>query len=138
LNSLTFEVYRELSETLVALRTREAVRVVVITGQGRGFCSGGDVEEIIGELFKRDMGGLLQFTRQTCELIRNLRLLPKPVIASLNGTVAGAGENRFSICQSGPGRRRYGRGLSAAENRRPGQGDRAALYGRFPERRAGG
>ena len=91
LNSLTFEVYRELSETLVALRTREAVRVVVITGQGRGFCSGGDVEEIIGELFKHDMAGLLEFTRMTCELIRNIRLLPKPVIAALNGTVAGAG-----------------------------------------------
>lgn len=91
LNSLTFEVYRELSETLLALRARASVRVVVITGQGRGFCSGGDVEEIIGELFKRDMSGLLDFTRMTCELIRNIRLLAKPVIAALNGTVAGAG-----------------------------------------------
>jgi enoyl-CoA hydratase/carnithine racemase len=65
--------------------------VVVITGRGRGFCSGGDVEEIIGELFNRDMSGLLEFTRMTCELIRNIRALNKPVIASLNGTVAGAG-----------------------------------------------
>jgi enoyl-CoA hydratase/carnithine racemase len=91
LNSLTFEVYRELTDTLAALRTRDAVRVVVITGRGRGFCSGGDVEEIIGELFKRDIGGLLDFTRMTCELICNIRSLNKPVIASLNGTVAGAG-----------------------------------------------
>ncbi len=91
LNSLTFAVYRELSETLIALRARAGVRVVVITGQGRGFCSGGDVEEIIGELFKRDMQGLLEFTRLTCDLIRNIRRLPKPVIAALNGTVAGAG-----------------------------------------------
>jgi len=91
LNSLTFEVYRELTDLFAALRSREAVRVVVITGQGRGFCSGGDVEEIIGELFKRDMSGLLEFTRMTCELIRNIRLLAKPVIAALNGTVAGAG-----------------------------------------------
>jgi enoyl-CoA hydratase/carnithine racemase len=91
LNSLTFEVYRELTELMAMLRSRDAVRVVVITGQGRGFCSGGDVEEIIGELVERDMGGLLEFTRMTCELIRNIRLLPKPVIAALNGTVAGAG-----------------------------------------------
>jgi len=91
MNSLTFEVYRELTDTLVALRSREQVRVVVITGRGRGFCSGGDVEEIIGELFKRDMNGLLDFTRMTCDLIRGIRALNKPVIASLNGTVAGAG-----------------------------------------------
>jgi enoyl-CoA hydratase/carnithine racemase len=91
LNSLTFEVYRELTDTLFALRSRDCVRVVVITGRGRGFCSGGDVEEIIGELFKRDVAGLLEFTRMTCELIRSIRGLNKPVIASLNGTVAGAG-----------------------------------------------
>jgi enoyl-CoA hydratase/carnithine racemase len=91
LNSLTFEVYRELTDTLYALRSRDLVRVIVITGRGRGFCSGGDVEEIIGELFNRDMSGLLEFTRMTCELIRNIRSLNKPVIASLNGTVAGAG-----------------------------------------------
>ena len=91
LNSLTFEVYRELTDTLAKLRSREQVRVVVITGRGRGFCSGGDVEEIIGELFSRDMSGLLEFTRMTCELIGNIRALHKPVIASLNGTVAGAG-----------------------------------------------
>ncbi|HWO01434.1 MAG TPA: enoyl-CoA hydratase family protein [Blastocatellia bacterium] len=91
LNSLTFEVYRELTDTLAELRSREQVRVVVITGRGRGFCSGGDVEDIIGELFSRDVSGLLEFTRMTCELIANIRALHKPVIASLNGTVAGAG-----------------------------------------------
>jgi enoyl-CoA hydratase/carnithine racemase len=84
LNSLTFDVYRELIEVFAALRARDSVRVVVIAGQGRGFCSGGDVEDIIGELFSRDMSGLLEFTRMTCELIRNIRALHKPVIASLN------------------------------------------------------
>src|SRR5215210_5278706 len=91
LNALTFEVYRELTDIFVALRTEEAVRAVVITGAGRAFCSGGDVHDIIGELFARDMQGLLDFTRMTCELVRNIRALPKPVIASLNGTTAGAG-----------------------------------------------
>jgi enoyl-CoA hydratase/carnithine racemase len=91
LNALTFEVYRELTDTFAALREEQDVRVVVITGAGRAFCSGGDVHDIIGELFQRDMEGLLEFTRLTCDLIRNMRALPKPVIASLNGTTAGAG-----------------------------------------------
>ena len=91
LNALTFDVYRELTDTFAALRDERDVRVVVITGAGRAFCSGGDVHDIIGELFSRDMEGLLEFTRLTCELIRNMRALPKPVIASLNGTTAGAG-----------------------------------------------
>ncbi len=49
LNALTFEVYRELTDTFAALRTETDVRVVVITGAGRAFCSGGDVHDIIGE-----------------------------------------------------------------------------------------
>jgi enoyl-CoA hydratase/carnithine racemase len=91
LNSLTFQIYRELTEAFSQLERRREVRVVVITGSGRGFCSGGDVNDIIGELFSRDMVGLLEFTQMTCELIKNIRGLKKPVIAALNGTVAGAG-----------------------------------------------
>ena len=91
LNALTFEVYRELTDTFAALQDERAVRVVVITGAGRAFCSGGDVRDIIGELQGRDAGGLLEFTRQTCALVRNIRALRKPVVASLNGTTAGAG-----------------------------------------------
>jgi enoyl-CoA hydratase/carnithine racemase len=91
LNALTFEIYRELIDTFFALRDEKDVRVVVITGAGRAFCSGGDVHDIIGQLFKRDMEGLLEFTRMTGDLIRSIRALPKPVIASLNGTTAGAG-----------------------------------------------
>jgi enoyl-CoA hydratase/carnithine racemase len=91
LNALTFEVYRELTEVFAALGNEKAVRVVVITGTGRAFCSGGDVHDIIGELFSRNMEGLLEFTRMTCELIQKMRALAKPVISSLNGTTAGAG-----------------------------------------------
>lgn len=91
LNALTFEVYRELTDAFADLRTDDDVRTVVITGAGRAFCSGGDVHDIIGELFSRDMEGLLEFTRMTCELVHNIRALRKPVIASLNGTTAGAG-----------------------------------------------
>lgn len=91
LNALTFEVYRELTDTFASLKDEKGVRAVVITGAGRAFCSGGDVHDIIGELFSRNMEGLLEFTQMTCELIANIRALPKPVIASLNGTTAGAG-----------------------------------------------
>jgi enoyl-CoA hydratase/carnithine racemase len=91
LNSLTFEVYEELRDTFAALDHETAVRAVVITGEGRAFCSGGDVNAIIGELFSRDMAGLLAFTRVTGALIRNIRALRRPVIAAVNGTAVGAG-----------------------------------------------
>jgi len=91
LNALTFDVYRELTDLFADLRREEEIRVVIITGAGRAFCSGGDVHDIIGELFNRDMEGLLEFTQMTCELVHNIRAAPQPVIASLNGTTAGAG-----------------------------------------------
>ena len=91
LNALTFEVYRELTRAFAELQHDEEARVVVVRGAGRAFCSGGDVRDIIGELQGRDAQGLLEFTRLTCELVRNIRHLRKPVIASLNGTTAGAG-----------------------------------------------
>src|SRR5712672_1564787 len=91
LNAITFEVYHELTDFFAKLCDEKDVRVVVITGAGRAFCSGGDVIDIIGELQGRDAEGLLEFTRLTCDLIRSIRALPKPVIASLNGTTAGAG-----------------------------------------------
>lgn len=91
LNALTFEVYAELRDTFRALDTEPGVRAVVITGAGRGFCSGGDVEDIIGALFARDYEGLVAFTRMTCDLILAIRTCRRPVVAALNGTVAGAG-----------------------------------------------
>jgi enoyl-CoA hydratase/carnithine racemase len=91
LNALTFEVYTELRNTFRALDTEPGVRAVIITGAGRAFCSGGDVEDIIGALFSRDAAGLLEFTRLTGDLILSIRQCRRPVVAALNGTVAGAG-----------------------------------------------
>jgi enoyl-CoA hydratase/carnithine racemase len=91
LNALTFEVYAELRDTFRALSEEDGVRAVVITGSGRAFCTGGDVEDIIGALFERDYEGLLDFTRLTCDLILSIRECRRPVVAALNGTVAGAG-----------------------------------------------
>ncbi len=91
LNALTFAIYRELREVVDALDGEAEVRAVVLTGEGRAFCSGGDVEDIIGELFARDMQGLLDFTRTTGSLIASLRRVRKPVVAAINGTAVGAG-----------------------------------------------
>jgi enoyl-CoA hydratase/carnithine racemase len=91
LNALTFDSYAELADTFAALRTRHSARAVVITGTGRAFCSGGDVEDIIGALFGKSAAEVHAFTRLTCRLIENMRRLEKPVIASLNGTTCGAG-----------------------------------------------
>ena len=91
LNALTFDSYRELTDAFRSLRDDDELRCVVITGTGRAFCSGGDVKDIIGRLFGVSDEELLAFTRMTCDLIENIRLLEVPVIASLNGTTCGAG-----------------------------------------------
>lgn len=91
LNALTFDSYAELRDTFVALRSRDSVRSVLITGTGRAFCSGGDVEDIIGAMETMPDEKLFEFTRMTCDLIENIRTLEKPVIAALNGTTCGAG-----------------------------------------------
>ena len=91
LNALTFDVYADLRDLVAELPHRGDVRVLVITGEGRGFCSGGDVEEIIGELQRMGAAELLEFTRMTGAVVKGLRECPIPVIAAVNGTAAGAG-----------------------------------------------
>lgn len=91
LNALTFEIYRKLTDRLYELRSEPDVKVVVITGAGKGFCGGGDVDDIIGQLFERDVRDTIEFTRMTGELIENMRRLDRPIIAALNGPTAGAG-----------------------------------------------
>jgi len=91
LNALTLEIYAQLRDLFEALRDDESVKVVILTGAGRAFCSGGDVHKIIGPLLERDMRGHLEFCRMTGHLVRNMRLLAKPIIAAVNGLAAGAG-----------------------------------------------
>lgn len=91
LNALTFAVYADLRDLLRGLPQREDVKVLVITGSGRGFCSGGDVHDIIGELLKSDHDRLLEFTRMTGAVVQNMRECPIPIIAAVNGIAAGAG-----------------------------------------------
>ncbi len=92
LNALTFDVYADIRDLTASLKTRaDQVRVLVLRGEGRGFCSGGDVEQIIGELLKMDTRGVYEFARMTGACVRNIREAPQVVIAEVNGVAAGAG-----------------------------------------------
>ncbi|MBP9206289.1 MAG: enoyl-CoA hydratase family protein [Kofleriaceae bacterium] len=91
LNALTFEVYRELAETFERLDQLPEVRAIVITGRGRGFCSGGDQDDIIKHLLGQDTPALLAFTRATGRLIAAMRRCRRPIVAAINGVAVGAG-----------------------------------------------
>jgi enoyl-CoA hydratase/carnithine racemase len=91
LNALTFDVYADLRDLLGELPHRGDVRVLVLTGEGRGFCSGGDVEEIIGELQGMPTAELLEFTRMSGAVVKAMRDSPLPIVAAVNGVAAGAG-----------------------------------------------
>ncbi len=94
-NALTFAVYRELTDLFAVIDRRSlapgGARALVLRGRGKAFCSGGDVEDIIGHLFARDMDGLFTFTRMTGELIHNMRRCRLPIVASVKRVAAGAG-----------------------------------------------
>ena len=98
LNALTFEVYAQLRDKFRALDTEPGVRAIIITGAGRAFCSGGDVEDIIGALLGKDLAALQEFTRITCDLILAMRRCRRPIVGALNGTVAGAGAVIAAAC----------------------------------------
>jgi len=90
-NPLTFESYAELRDTFRALNYCDEVKVVVVTGAGGNFCSGGDVFEIIEPLTDCDMKGLLAFTRMTGDLVKAMRGCPQPIVAAVDGICVGAG-----------------------------------------------
>jgi enoyl-CoA hydratase/carnithine racemase len=92
LNALTIDVYADLRDFFTEVEHRDDVGVVVVRGEGKGFCSGGDVEDIIGRLLDGgDQRDVLEFTRMTGSVVQRMRECPKPIIASLNGVAAGAG-----------------------------------------------
>jgi enoyl-CoA hydratase/carnithine racemase len=91
LNALTFQTYGDLEKIFIDLASDDAVKVVVLTGSGKGFCSGGSVNDIIGPLLKMKGDELYKFTRMTCNVVKNMRNLKKPIIAAVNGIAAGAG-----------------------------------------------
>ncbi len=91
LNALTFETYGELEKVMADLAQDNDAKIVVLTGTGKGFCSGGSVNDIIGKLVQMKGDELYNFTRMTCNVVKNMRNLKKPIIAAVNGIAAGAG-----------------------------------------------
>src|SRR5215212_2623030 len=90
-NPLTFESYAELRDTFRDLLYAEDIKAVVLTGADDNFCSGGDVDGIIGPLTEMDTTGLLRFTRMTGDLVKAMRACPQPVVAAADGVCVGAG-----------------------------------------------
>ncbi|MBI2210382.1 MAG: enoyl-CoA hydratase family protein [Deltaproteobacteria bacterium] len=91
LNALTFQTYEELEKLTRELASEAQVKVLLLTGSGKGFCSGGSVHEIIGRLLEMNADELYRFTRMTCDVVKNMRNLKKPIVAAVNGIAAGAG-----------------------------------------------
>ncbi|MFG2279993.1 enoyl-CoA hydratase family protein [Streptomyces asoensis] len=91
LNALTFGAYADLRDLLAELSRERSVRALVLAGEGRGFCSGGDVDEIIGATLGMDIATLLDFNRMTGQVVRAVRECPFPVVAAVHGVAAGAG-----------------------------------------------
>ncbi len=90
-NALTFESYAELRDTFRALTGASAVKAVVFTGAGENFCSGGDVNEIIGPLVRMTESELQAFTKMTGDLVIAMISCPQVVVAAIDGVCVGAG-----------------------------------------------
>lgn len=93
LNALNSTMRRELLAAVKSLARDESVRAVVITGAGRGFCSGADLR---GGSDERRFRRVL--TSEYNPLVRAIRELPKPVLAAVNGVAAGAGVSLALAC----------------------------------------
>jgi len=91
LNSFTIAMHEELAAALQQVRDDAAIRALVLTGAGRGFCAGQDLSSV-----PDDLGALLE--RYYGPLVLRLRALPKPVIAAVNGVAAGAGASLALAC----------------------------------------
>src|SRR4051795_6552489 len=85
LNALTFKTYEELERLTRDLAGDAAVQVLVLTGEGKGFCSGGSLHDIIAKLIDMKGDSLYRFTHLSCDVVKNMRALRKPIIAAVNG-----------------------------------------------------
>jgi 2-(1,2-epoxy-1,2-dihydrophenyl)acetyl-CoA isomerase len=90
LNSFTFAMHREVADALSTVETDDKVRVLLITGAGRGFCAGQDLSDP-ATMPGGDLGNALETSYNP--LIRRLMGMAKPVVCAVNGVAAGAGAN---------------------------------------------
>jgi 2-(1,2-epoxy-1,2-dihydrophenyl)acetyl-CoA isomerase len=98
LNAFTPKMHEELREGFKQIKRDQAVRAVLITGAGRGFCAGADLNErdLSPEAGPPDLGATLE--RNYNRLVRLIRASEKPVVAAVNGIAAGAGCNTALAC----------------------------------------
>ncbi len=97
-NPMTFDSYAELGQTFRDLSRAGDIKAIVFGSNGGNFCSGGDVHDIIGPLLKRDIKGLLEFTRMTGELVKAMRACPQPIVGAIDGVCVGAGAMIALFC----------------------------------------
>lgn len=98
MNAFTFEMIDAWSAALVSARTDAAVKVVVVTGAGRAFCSGGDIVEMQDRLEQTPAQRKSELFERIQRIPLALEDLDKPVIAALNGVATGAGLDLALMC----------------------------------------
>src|SRR6266853_3876893 len=99
MNAIGTLTRKQLGDAIKQAEKDEAVRVVVLTGSGRAFCSGADVTEMVGDGQMRtpeDVGNVLR--NEYMPMLTRLRTMPKPTIAAMNGAAVGIGASYALAC----------------------------------------
>src|SRR5437879_3675423 len=100
MNAIGALTRKQLGEAIKQVERDDAVRVVVLTGSGRAFCSGADVTEMMadgaGMRTPEDVGNVLR--NEYMPMLTRLRTMPKPVIAAMNGPAVGIGASYALAC----------------------------------------
>jgi len=96
-NALNTELLNELRQSLADLAVRTEVRAVILTGEGRAFCSGLDLEEL-QQMHHKSFEESLTDSQRYANLLKQIYRYPKPVIAALNGPAIAGGCGLASVC----------------------------------------